>query len=189
MAADPRPSLTPALEALLDDVVGRTPELDGLDAGEILVVGIGAHARAAASVRSFGAVARSVVVSERRRRIELGLRPPFFLEGDAPRRLATLVHELLHLDPRAPGRLLEENRHRARSHASLEREARVLAKRYLAENPTERVLCLAHDGEVLLRQWLHRPFESTARQRFTDADLFEGPIRIATRRGARGGWW
>lgn len=186
---DPRPSLTPALEALVHDVIARVPAFAGLHAAHILVVGLAAHGSAVASVRSLDGVAASVRVGGARRRVELGLRPGFFLEGDAPRRLATLVHELLHLDPSAPGRLVEERRHRVRPHAAHEKEARALARGYLDEADPVRVLCLAHDGEVLLRQWRRRPCETTARQRFTDVDVFDGPVRLKTPPGARGGWW
>src|SRR5262245_14618779 len=102
---DARPLLTPALEALVLDVVSRVPQFAGIAATDAVVVALGAHAHAAASVRALDGLARSVTIDGRRRRIELGLRPPFFLDGDAPRRLATLVHELLHLDPAGPGRL------------------------------------------------------------------------------------
>jgi hypothetical protein len=140
-------------------------------------------------MRSLDDVARSVRVAGARRHAELGLRPPFFHEGDAPRRLATLVHELLHLDREIPGRLRDDNRHSRRSHADLEKEARSLARAYLADAAPRHLLCLAHDGEVLLRTWLHRPVDSTIGQRFGDADLFEQPMRICTARRARGGWW
>ena len=189
MNVDPRPLLTPALEALLVDVVARVPELAGIACGDIVVVALGAHAHSAASVRALGDVAHSVHVDGKKRRVELGLRPPWFHGGDAPRRLATLVHELLHLDPHAPGRLLEANRHKNRSHAKLEKEARAIAVRYLDAGDPTLVLCLAHEGEVLMRQWRHRPFDTTAKTRFTDDDVFHGPVRMITPSGARGGWW
>lgn len=186
---DPRPVLTPALERLLLDVISRVPALSGLDPDNILVVGLAAHGTAVASVRPLDDVASRVTVDGKRRRVELGLRPGFFHEGDAPRRVATLVHELLHLDPGRPGRLLEERRHRVRSHGAHEKEARALARRYLDEADPLRVLCLAHDGEVMLRQWLRRPCEATARRRFHDDDVFHGPVRMVTEADARGGWW
>jgi hypothetical protein len=186
---DPRPDWTPALERLLGAVVDNVPSLAGLDPGDVVVVGLSAHGTGAASVRELRDVAGRVIVDGRRRRIELGLRPPFLLDADAPRRLATLVHELLHLDPARPGRLLDDNRHARRSHASLEREARDHARRLLDVLDPALLLSLAHDGEVLLRQWRHRPAETTKRRAFGDDDVFVGPVVVRTPADRRGGWW
>ena len=189
VALDPRPRLTPALERLLEDVAAHSPDLSALDTSSIVVVALQAHGTVAASVRSLDGAARSVVVGGVRRRVELGLRPPFFVRGDATRRLATLVHELLHLDPRTPGALLEAHRHAQRSHEDHEAEARVIAKRWLARGALALLAPLGHDGEVLLRAWLHRPVEDTVARRFTDRDTHEPPLRIVTGPAARSVWW
>ncbi len=183
---DARPSLTPALDALLAALV-NIDDLAGLRASDILLVALGAHGHVAASVRSLDTA--TVTVARKRRRIELGLRPPFFLEGDAPRRLATLLHELLHLDPKAPGKLLEHRRHAQRSHAQHEKHARALATRWLEDNDPLPLLCLAHHGEVLMRTWRHRPIEGARTTRFSDADVMDAPLAMATPKGARGSWW
>ncbi len=186
---DPRPHLTPALERVVLDLCLAVPELRGLKPDAILVVALAAHGHAAASVRELSRVARGVSVEGHRRTIELGLRPPFFLEGDAARRLGTLVHELLHIDPGDPTRLYDQNRHERTSHAALEKQARALAARYLERTDPTALLCLAHHGEVLMRQWRHRPFETTRGRRFDDDDVFEGPVVMETPAGLRGGWW
>jgi hypothetical protein len=186
---DPRPDWTVAVERLLAAIVAHVPALEGLDTADVVVVGLAAHGTGAASVRELRGVASRVVLDGRRRHVELGLRPPFLLDADAPRRLATLVHELLHLDPARPGRLLDDNRHARRSHASLEREARAHARRLLDALDPSLVLCLAHDGEVLLRQWRHRPAETTSRRAFGDPDVFLGPVVVRTPADRRGGWW
>lgn len=179
---DPRPSLTAPLDAVIEALV-TLEDLRGLRADDILVVTLGAHARVAASVRS---LAGAHVTVGKRRRVELGLRPPFFLEGDAPRRLATIVHELLHLDPTKPGALLEERKHAVRSHAAHEKHARALAKAWLAHNDPLPLLCLAHHGEVLMRTWRHRPVDNG---RFTARDVMEAPVLMTTPKSARGSWW
>jgi hypothetical protein len=186
---DPRPCFTTALERVLAAVVAGVPSHRAIDARSVVVVGGAAHGTGSASVRELRGVAGAVVVDGNRRSIELCLRPPFLLDGDAPSRLTTLVHEVLHLDPARPGRLLEENRHRVRPHASLEREARALARTLLDELDPPLLLCLAHDGEVLLRQWRHRPIETTSRRRFGDDDVFDGPVFVRTPADRRGGWW
>ena len=182
---DPRPSLTPALDTLVAGLV-TLDDLAGLHAPDLLVVALGAHGHVAASVRSLEG---HVTIARKRRRVELGLRPPFFLEGDAPRRLATLIHELLHLDPKKPGTLLEERRHAKRPHAIHEKHARALAKTWLDHNDPLSVLCLAHHGEVLMRTWRHRPVEGARTTRFTDTDLMEAPLAMVTAKAARGSWW
>lgn len=186
MTLDLRPSLTPALEALVAQLV-KLDDLAGLRAHDILIVALGAHGSAVASVRSLDGA--TVTIARKRRRVELGLRPAFFLDGDAPRRLATLVHELLHLDPNKPGALLDERRHARRSHAKHEEHARALSKQWLEHNDPLPLLCLAHHGEVLLRTWRNRPVDDTARKTFTDRDVFEAPLIMNTPKGARGSWW
>jgi predicted metallopeptidase len=185
---DPRPDLTPAIERVLLRLCAL-PALEGIDARRVVVVAHGAHGSAAASVRSLVGSMKRCTLDGDRRLVELCLRPPFFLDGDAPRRLATLAHELLHLDRSRAGALLEENRHARRSHASLEKEARAIANELLeGDNPLD-VLCLAHDGEVLMRQWRVRPGDSTRARTFGDRDVFTGPVRMRTPARARGGWW
>lgn len=184
-----RPSLTPHVEALVAALTADVDELHGLATSSVVVVALSAHATAAASVRSLAGCAKSVVVDGHRRKVELALRPPFFLDGDATRRLATLVHELLHIDPRSPGRLLEERRHVVRPHGAHERHAAGLAKRWLAHGDVSLLLPLAHEGEATLRAWKHRPVEETKARAFTDRDVFEQPLIVRTAKGLRSVWW
>lgn len=186
---DPRPELTPALESLLEELVRLTPSFRGLSVDAIVVVGLSAHGASVASVRTLAEHAASVVIGGRRRAIELGLRPGFFLDGDAPSRLATLCHELLHLDPVRPHVLREANRHARRSQSSLDVEAADVATAAIAQLPPSSLLCLAHDGEVRLRCWRHRPVSETRDRAFTDADVFDGLVRMHTPADRRGGWW
>lgn len=186
--ADQRPQLTPALDRILVGLC-RLPPLAGLDARSIVVVAHGAHGAAAASIRPLAGSLTRCTLDGHRRTLELCLRPPFFLDGDAPRRVATLAHELLHADPKRPGALLDENRHARRTHASLERDARALARAFLDVADPLDVLALAHHGEVLMRQWRVRPVESTRSRAFGARDVFVAPVRMVTPRAARGGWW
>lgn len=186
---DLRPALTPALEALLRAVINVTPAFQGLVATDILIVALAAHGTAVASIRPLHGQASSVVVDGHRRRVELGLRPAFFLDGDAPRRLGTLCHELLHLDPRRRGALLDDNRHVHRSQREVDRAAAALATAAVQVLPPAQLLCLAHDGEVRLRAWRRRPCDETARSRFTDKDTYDAIVHVVTPADRRGGWW
>lgn len=188
-AADFRPTLDAPLARLLADLTRKLPELAGIDAQAILPVAVSAHGTAAASVRSVSGCARSVRVSGHARHWELALRPPFFLHGDPTRRLATLVHELLHLDPKRPGALLAHRRHKVRSHQEHEAQARELARSWLAEADVELLGPLGHHGEALMRQWRYRPTEDTKDRAFTGRDLFVGPVVMRTPRRSRSVWW
>lgn len=189
LLVDPRPSLDGPLEALLTDLAARLEPLSGLDVSAVLIVSLSAHGSAAASVRSLDGAARTVVVSGKERRWELGLRPPFFLDGDAPRRLGTLVHELLHLDPTRNGALLEDKRHARRPHEEHEREAQALAERWLAAGDLSLLSPLGHHGEVLVRHWRHRPVPETGTRAFSDADVFSAPVLLRTPEDRRTVWW
>ena len=184
-----RPDWTAAVERLLALVTSSDDDLRALDARRILVVALAAHGTAVATVRTLTDCASRVVVDEQVRTWELGLRPAFFHEGDAPRRLATLVHELLHLDPHHDGALLHERRHAQRPHAVHEKQARSIAREFLQQTPPLELGALAHDGEVRVRQWLRRPVDATARKRFSDADVFDGIVHIHTPSSSRAGWW
>lgn len=193
-----RPDLTVALQRLLAAMVELSPLLHRVDVNAIVVVAVSAHGMAAASVRPLtakasahegdasAACARSVVIDGCKRSIELALRPPFFLQGDAPARLVTLAHELLHLDG---NRLRTENLHTQKTHAALEKEARAIATAVLPLLDARAVLCLAHHGEVTLRAWKHRPIEATHRRAFNDDDVYAQPVMMVTPADRRGGWW
>lgn len=185
---DPRPVLVEPLERLLAVIIADTPELSGLDATGILLVAQGAHGRAAASVRSLVADAHRVEIGGHLRKAEVALRPPFFRDGDATARLTTLLHELLHLDPAAPGALLDENRHEHRAHAEHEEQARAIAARWLERADLELIAPLGHDGEVLMRTWKHRPVPGADQQSYGDVDVFLTPILIRTPAPRRTTW-
>jgi len=185
---DPRPVLVAPLERLLAAIVAGTPELGGLDATSVLLVAQGAHGRAAASVRSLTADAHRVEVGGHVRTIEVALRPPFFQEGDATARLTTLLHELLHIDPSAPGALLDEHRHERRTHAEHEEHARTLAASWLRDADLEIIAPLGHQGEVLMRAWKHRPVPGTDQQHYDDEDIYLAPLLIITPAARRTTW-
>ena len=186
---DPRPSLDAALDRLLRSLCQRCTALHALDARRVLCVGASAWGGAAASVRGLGDCARSVTVGGVVKHWELALRPAFFLGGTPTARLATLAHELLHLDPQNPGLLLEERRHRNRTHAAHEAQAREVASQWLAHGDPSLLDPLAHHGEVLLRHWRVRPILETSQRRFTGRDLYHQPVIMRTAKAHRSVWW
>jgi hypothetical protein len=186
---DGRPHFTTAVERLIADLVDGLDTLSPLQASDILVVAASAHGQVSASIRSLDPVAESVRVQGCRRRVELALRPIFFLDGDVQTRLCTLIHELLHLDPEKPGALLESRRHQNLSHADLEAQAIALAEAFIARGALSNLMPLGHQGEVLMRHWKVRPVKKTARRPFDDDDVFVAPIPMKTPAGRRTGWW
>jgi hypothetical protein len=56
-------------------------------------------------------------------------------------------------------------------------------KRYLGAADTTLLSGLAHDGEVLARQWLERPAgKAGQKQSYSERHLFVGPVRMITKR-------
>ncbi len=211
MARPHRPYLGKTIRALLRDAARRLPELAHVDARRILIVAGEARRTSRATVRPLcfadshdriskdGRRAKPIIrVRGRRMLYVIVLRPRFFLAATAEQRVATLLHELLHVAPAFDGTLDP-----ARTHAALPGKAfgAVLAPllaRYLAVLPAELLTALSHSGEVRMRQWLERPAPWFPLRRrtggsklpgrravFTEAQLFVGPLRMKTRKAKR----
>lgn len=183
------PPLHKALPLLLDKIVQESAELRGLRPESILTVFHGAHGGIAASVRELSEAADKVTVGGAQRHIEMVLRPPFFQDGDAPRRLTTLVHELLHIDPLSPMSLRDAYRHENRPHAEHEEQAREIAVRLLATLPANILAPLAHHGMVEMKMWVQRPVRSSTRMTYEDRDLMNVVVPMNTPQPARSTWW
>jgi hypothetical protein len=183
---DPRPDFAHALEILTAALAQNLDDLSAIDAKSILFVPTSAHGTIAASVRGLEDVAKSVTIDRRRRRHEIALRPRFFLGASPSSRLTTLVHELLHIDPR--GGLLDEKRHANRSHRAHEEEAAALARVALDVIAPELFVPLGHTGEVLMRAWRIRPVAETRTRAFTTRELYWQPVVMETARAARTTW-
>ena len=95
---------------------------------------------------------------------------------------AALLHELLHISAAFDGKLHTGRRHSTLSKAKFEALLRPLVRRYLADADTALLSGLAHDGEMVARQWLERPAGRTSRQPYTEKHLFIGPVQMITRR-------
>jgi hypothetical protein len=180
------PDLAPALDRLLEALAAHDA-LRGLDARAILPVAASAHGRSVASVRPLDDVAETVDIGGRARRWELALRPLFFLTGDPAKRLTTLVHELLHIDP--AGGLRDDKRHASTPKAELDDEAAAVTGSWLESADPVLAAPLGHDGVARLPQWRVRPIDETAHRHFTDADLCDAWVDVVTPPSARTVWW
>lgn len=182
------------LVRMLRDIKLRVPELDHLEPDRILVTAGQARKRSRATIRpyAFGETATRhsasghlfkplVKVGGRTIRYEIILRPLFFLRSTPLERLRTLFHELYHLAPRFDGTLAEERRHSELPRKEFDAELVPLVKAYATVAPTWVHELLSHEGEVLVLQWLERPAnryrsKDVVRQRYTEQDLFLGPV-------------
>ncbi len=115
------------------------------------------------------------------------LRPLFFRASTPQARIGTLLHELFHVSPEFDGTLDLAHRHEQMG-GNFAKALRPIVRRYLNRCPPELLAPFAHDGEVQVLQWLERPAASyvpgrdKVRKVYTEDQLFQGPVRMMTRR-------
>ena len=176
-----RPNATLLCRRVVEDMIRRLPELAHVRASRILFVAGEARRGSRATIRPLGE--GRVVLRGRKALYCVTLRPKFFRSSAPEQRVATLLHELLHIARPFDGTLDPDRRHSKVPAARFEALLRPLVKRYLAEGDAALLGALAHDGEVLARQWLERPTaRRNGKQTYTEKDLFLGPIQMITRR-------
>jgi hypothetical protein len=111
------------------------------------------------------------------------LRPLFFRASSPEQRVETLLHELLHVSETFDGELHEGRRHSRMPGRKFKALLQPLVKRYLQEADPALLAGLAHDGEVVARQWLERPAGKASRkQGYSEQHLFLGPVQMITKR-------
>lgn len=199
--AQRRPNMSRAVRLLLRDVARRMPELAHVDADAVLVVAGEARRASRATVRPmcFQETGTDVSADGRRRRPRMyfrgkrilyvvTLRPLFFRDSSAEKRVETILHELFHVSKKFNGTLDPARRHSLLEAAPFEREFRPLVKRYLARCPQIVIDRLSAHGEVLVRQWLEKPplaiparTRRGQRRHYSEEQTFLGPVRMITR--------
>jgi predicted metallopeptidase len=179
-----RPNATLLCRRVVADMVRALPELSHIRPARILFIAGEARRGSRATIRPLGGNERARVTIKGRRALYcVTLRPKFFRASTPEQRVATLLHELLHIGPRFDGQLDPDRRHARLGQAKFEALLRPLLKRYLARGDPSLIGGLAHHGEVLARQWLERPTgRSSAGQAYTEKHLFLGPLLMVTRR-------
>lgn len=176
----PRPNATLLCRRIVADMTRKLPEFSHVRASRILFVAGEARRGSRATIRPLAGA--SVSLKGRKALYCITLRPKFFRASTPEQRVETLLHELLHISTAFDGRLHAGRRHSAISRSRFEALLRPLVKRYLASADSELLAALAHDGEVLARQWLERPTSKTGKQAYTERHLFVGPLAMITRR-------
>jgi predicted metallopeptidase len=179
-----RPNATLLCRRIVADMVGKLPELSHVRASRILFVAGEARRGSRATIRPLGGKGRARVSLKGRRVLYcVTLRPKFFRASTPEQRVATLLHELLHISPQFDGLLHPERRHASVPKGRFDALLRPLVRRYLAAADAELLSSLAHHGEVLARQWLERPTGNNVGKRtYTEKHLFFGPLQMITRR-------
>ena len=179
-----RPNATLLCRRIVHDMTRKLPELSHVRASRILFVAGEARRGSRATIRPLGDGRRPKVVLKGRRALYcVTLRPKFFRASDPEQRVATLLHELLHIAKPFDGTLDPDRRHSKVPAARFEALLRPLIKRYLHDGDAVLLGALAHHGEVLARQWLERPTgRGNGKQTYTEKDLFLGPVQMITRR-------
>jgi predicted metallopeptidase len=179
-----RPNATLLCRRVVADMANILPELSHVKAGRILFVAGEARRGSRATIRPLRGRGRARVSLKGRRALYcVTLRPRFFRASTPEQRVATLLHELLHISPDFDGRLDPKRRHSLLPAKEFEALLKPLLKRYLANGDAALIGALAHHGEVLARQWLVRPAgRHSAGQTYTEKHLFLGPLMMVTRR-------
>ncbi|MCC7381355.1 MAG: hypothetical protein IT384_05970 [Deltaproteobacteria bacterium] len=193
-----RPRLDPFLLHLTRSIASVGPRhLARVEQAGILFVAGAARRDSRASVRplTFGGhppqrtsadgrwVKPRISIAGREIRYEICLRPRFFLAASPSGRVATLIHELLHLSPELDGTLDAHRRHQPGERDPLAAEVQDILQRWEAHTAPaapERAW-LSHRGELRLAAWLSRPpsrapVGTTIRLDYDERDLFEAVV-------------
>lgn len=161
-------------------MVKKLPEMSHVKAARILFVAGEARRGSRATIRPLAG--SRISIKGRRALYCVTLRPKFFRSSTPEQRVETLLHELLHISEAFDGKLHAGRRHKTLPRGKFESILRPLVKRYLSGADPQLLSGLAHDGEVVARQWLDRPTSRASRQAYTEKDLFIGPMQMITRR-------
>ncbi len=176
----PRPNATLLCRRIVADMARKLPELAHVKASRVLFVAGEARRGSRATIRPLWGA--RISLKGKRALYCVTLRPKFFRSSTPEERVETLLHELLHISHEFDGKLHRNRRHSALPRGRFEALLRPLVRRYLAAADTALLSGLAHDGQMLARQWLERPTGRTGRGQYTEKHLFIGPVEMITRR-------
>lgn len=164
-------------------MVEKLPELSHVRPARILFVAGEARRGSRATIRPLGTGGATIALKGRRALYCITLRPKFFRSSTPEQRVATLLHEILHVSPACDGTLDPARRHAALPKGRFDSLLRPLVRKYLGAGDAGLLSGLAYNGEVLARQWLERPTPRTSPdETYTEKHLFLGPVEMITRR-------
>jgi predicted metallopeptidase len=159
----------------------KLPELSHIRAARILFVAGEARRGSRATIKPLGRA--QVSLKGRKALYCVTLRPLFFRASSPEQRVATLLHELLHVSDVFDGELHHGRRHAAMPQSKFKAMLKPLVKRYLATADPALLSGLGHHGEVVARQWLERPAGKASKQQsYNEQHLFLGPVQMITER-------
>jgi predicted metallopeptidase len=176
-----RPNATLLCRRIVADMAKKLQELSHVRASRILFVAGEARRGSKATIRPLHG--SRVSLKGKRALYCVTLRPRFFRASTPEQRVETLLHELLHISSEFDGKLHAGRRHASLGKGKFESLLQPLVKRYLATADPALLSGLAHDGEMVARQWLERPAgRESRRQAYNEKHLFVGPVQMITRR-------
>ena len=175
-----RPNATLLCRRIVADMARKLPEMSHIKGSRILFVAGEARRGSRATIRPLAG--SRISLKGKRALYCVTLRPKFFRASTPEQRVETLLHELLHISPEFDGKLHPGRRHSALPSAKFDALLKPLVRRYLATADTALLSGLAHDGDMVARQWLERPTGRTSRQPYNEKHLFIGPVQMITRR-------
>ena len=178
----PRPNATLLCRRIVADMARKLSELSHVNAARVLFVAGEARRGSRATIRPLGNGGARVALKGRPALYCVTLRPKFFRDSTPEQRVETLLHELLHISLGFDGRLHPGRRHKDLPKGGFEALLKPLVRRYLASADPSLLGGLAHNGEMVARQWLERPVGRGARSTYTEEHLFVGPVQMITRR-------
>jgi predicted metallopeptidase len=179
----PRPNATLLCRRIVDDMARTLPEMGHVRAARILFVAGEARRNSRATVRGLGGSGHPAIKLRGKRALyAVTLRPKFFRGSSPEERVETLLHELFHISSAFDGALAEHRRHSRLPRRRFDALVKPLLRRYLAKGDPELLAGLAHNGEMVARQWLERPTAKGGRKVYTEKQLFLGPVVMVTRR-------
>jgi predicted metallopeptidase len=159
----------------------KLPELSHIKAARILFVAGEARRGSRATIKPLKRA--QVSLKGRKALYCVTLRPLFFRASSPEQRVATLLHELLHVSDAFDGELHHGRRHAAMPASKFKALLKPLVKRYLSTADPALLSGLGHDGEVVARQWLERPAgKASKHQPYNEQHLFLGPVQMITER-------
>ena len=179
----PRPNATLLCRRVVADMVGKLPELSHVRPARILFVAGEARRGSRATIRPLGNGGVTLAIKGRTALYCVTLRPKFFRASTPEQRIATLLHELLHISPQFDGKLDQARRHSALPKGRFDALLKPLVRKSLGAGDAGLLSGLGYDGEVVARQWLERPtLRTSAKETYTEKHLFLGPVQMITRR-------
>ena len=193
-----RMDFSSAIDSLVADMVKRLPSLGHVDPSQVLFIAADARHSSRATLRptrfpdgkrtngSGTYVKPKISWKGKDIKYMIELRPKFFRDSTEKERIATIIHELLHMSTDFDGTIPSSKSHRNPAADDISEQSSILAGEYMSSAPAGIIKPMGMNGEVMMRQWLERPpFRiktpvGVKKTNYNERDVFTGPMIIIT---------